>query len=63
MGYATQSVYQPQLYQQVQLEQANNLDSVLLAHRPIIPELVAMNDSQLLDIVLPHGNEDESFIN
>ena len=63
MGYATQSVYQPQLYQQVQLEQANNLDSVLLAHRPIIPELVALNDSQLLDIVLPHGTEDESFIN
>lgn len=63
-GYASQSVCQPQLYQQVQLQQANNLDSVLQARRPIIPELVALDDSQLLDIVLPpSGTEDERFIN
>ena len=64
MGYASQSVNNPQLHQQVQLEQVSNLGSVLLVRRPLAPELVALDDAQQLDMVLPaDGAEEERFIN
>ena len=64
MGYASQLVNNPQLHQQVQLDQVSNLGSVLLVRRPLAPELVALDDAQQLDMVLPaDGTEEDNFIN
>ena len=61
-GYASQSVNQPSLPHLVQLEEVSNLSSVLLNRRPLIPEVVALDESQLLDIVLPpDGTENEFY--
>ena len=62
-GYSSQSVPQPSLHQNVRMEQTTNLELILLPHRPIIPELVALDRSQKLDMVLEKEETEERLIN
>ena len=58
-GFSASLVPQPDDLKLVNLAEPNNLDSILLVRRPIIPELVAMNDLQELDLVLHPVEADE----
>ena len=51
-GFSASLIAKPDNLNVVNLAQPNNLDSILLVRRPIIPELVEMNDQQNLDLVL-----------
>ena len=58
-GFSASLVPKPDDLNVVNLAEPNNLDSILLVRRPIIPELVAMNDLQELDLVLHPVEADE----
>ena len=58
-GFSAILIPKPDDLNVVNLAEPNNLESILLVRRPIIPELVVLDDKQELDLVLNPVEADE----